>query len=289
MSAMKMSSAMNPTMIGGSAIMGQLGVSRADPAQRPTYLAGGADADQAVGAAQPAAALSLIIPRTGLNLPHRLSFDRWLSIGKQLAVTTSSSAWCLGDWLIYGETSFTGRYRRAIEQTSLEYKTLRNYAWVARKFPQPRRRGTLSFGHHAEVAALPEPEQDFWLRKAEALNWSRNEMRHMVQASLKERNGRERGAGQAGPVSPELPEPAQEWELAGAAEPASSPALALGGGDQFAHCPPGPATLGVEVTAEQFARIRQAASLAGLTVSAWAAVTLDRAARDVLRCDSTAG
>jgi hypothetical protein len=43
-----------------------------------------------------------------------------------------------------------------------------NYAWVARRFAMSRRRDTLSFGHHAEVAALPEPEQDFWLREAGA-------------------------------------------------------------------------------------------------------------------------
>lgn len=44
-------------------------------------------------------------------------------------------------------------------------------AWVARRFGKSRRRDTLHFSHHAEVAALAEPEQDFWLRKAEAHNW----------------------------------------------------------------------------------------------------------------------
>jgi hypothetical protein len=34
-----------------------------------------------------------------------------------------------------------------------------------------RRRDTLSFGHHAEVATLSEPEQDYWLRKAEEHRW----------------------------------------------------------------------------------------------------------------------
>ena len=43
----------------------------------------------------------------------------------------------------------------------LDYQTLRNYAWVARRFAMSRRRDTLSFGHHAEVPALPEPEQGY--------------------------------------------------------------------------------------------------------------------------------
>ena len=49
----------------------------------------------------------------------------------------------------------------------LDYQTLRNYAWVARRFPAGRRRAGVSFAHHAEVARLPEPEQDYWLRRAE--------------------------------------------------------------------------------------------------------------------------
>jgi hypothetical protein len=126
----------------------------------------------------------LRIPRTGLTLPQQLSFEKWLGIGRQLSAVVTSSAWCLGDWLVFGESAYNGRYREAIEQTSLDYKTLRNYAWVTRRFPLSRRRDSLSFGHHAEVAALPECEQDYWLRKAEDRRWSRNQLRREVRASL---------------------------------------------------------------------------------------------------------
>jgi hypothetical protein len=199
-----------------------------------------------------------ILRRTGLHLPHQIPYDKWLGIGRHLATTVSSSAWCLGDWLIYGEISFTGRYRKAIEQTSLEYKTLRNYAWVARRFTLPRRRGTLSFGHHAEVAALSEPEQEFWLRKAEVLGWSRNDIRREVHTSLRERRGQE-PAGARGRYE----EPAEQYPglpgQAGLIEP-----------------------LKVEVTAEQLEVISQAAGSARLTVSAWAALALEQAALSTL-------
>ncbi len=124
----------------------------------------------------------------GLVLPQQLPFERWVSIGRQLSAVCTSAAWCLGDWLVFGETAFTGRYRQAIEQTSLDYQTLRNYAWVAKRFPMSRRRDTLSFGHHAEVAALPEPEQDFWLRKAEEHRWPVKHLRREVRRSLTERS-----------------------------------------------------------------------------------------------------
>src|SRR5215469_16045133 len=51
----------------------------------------------------------------GLVLPRQLPFERWLGIGRQLSAVSSSSAWCLGDWLVFGERVFAGRYRQAIE------------------------------------------------------------------------------------------------------------------------------------------------------------------------------
>src|SRR5947209_690732 len=120
------------------------------------------------------------IGKVGLQFPKQLSFEGWLTVGRQLASVVTSSAWCLGDWIVYGESAYSGRYRDAVEQTSLDYQTLRNYAWVARRFAYDRRRAALSFGHHAEVAGLTDPEQDYWLRKAEDQGWSRNRLRREV-------------------------------------------------------------------------------------------------------------
>lgn len=131
---------------------------------------------------------STFITRRGLRLPGRMAFEKWLGIGNYLSEVMSASSWCLGDWLVYGEATFTGRYRDAIELTSLDYQTLRNHAWVARSFPMSRRRDRLSFTHHAEVAGLPEPEQDFWLLKAEQHAWSVKRLRREVRASQVERN-----------------------------------------------------------------------------------------------------
>lgn len=130
---------------------------------------------------------SAFVTRSGLLLPKQMSFDKWVGVGSYLSSIFSSSAWCLGDWLVYGETSFNGRYHDAIKLTSLDYQTLRNHAWVSRRFPMSRRRDRLSFTHHAEVAALAEPEQDFWLRKAEEHGWSVKRLRREVKASLLER------------------------------------------------------------------------------------------------------
>jgi hypothetical protein len=185
------------------------------------------------------------IPKNGLQIPRNFPFEAWIRLGEELSSFATSSAWCLGDWLIYGESFFSGRYRAAIERTSLEYQTLRNCAWVARKFPFDRRHDALSFGHHAEVASLPEPEQDFWLRKAESLGWSRNALRNQVRLSLRER------ANDAGH---------ENNNLSGAES-----------------------KIAINVTSEQLRVCEKAAETVGLPLNAWIARTLNAAAQEVLQ------
>jgi hypothetical protein len=62
---------------------------------------------------------------------------------------------------------------------------------VARRFSLSRRRDKLSFGHQVEVAALSDPEQNYWLRKAEEESWSRNRLRREVRESYRQRNQEE--------------------------------------------------------------------------------------------------
>jgi hypothetical protein len=119
---------------------------------------------------------------TALHLRHGIAFEDWLNLGQHILRVSSASCWWLGDWLIYGEHAYRGRYRAALERTPLDYQTLRNYAWVARRFELSRRRDKLSFQHHAEVATLTEADQEVWLQRAERLHWSRNELRRQLAA-----------------------------------------------------------------------------------------------------------
>ncbi|MFF4224699.1 LmbU family transcriptional regulator [Streptomyces sp. L500] len=120
--------------------------------------------------------------RTALRIPSGISLDAWQHLGRQIQELSNSSAWWLGDWLIYGQSEFPNRYKHAIAQTSLDYQTLRNYAWVARRFDAGQRHAGLSFQHHAEVAGLPVDERDRWLLRAAENRWSRNELRRQVRA-----------------------------------------------------------------------------------------------------------
>lgn len=227
------------------------------------------------GPGEPGEVGQIIMPRTGLQLARQLPFDSWLRIGRQLSAVSNASSWCLGDWLAYGETAYSGRYRDAVEQTSLDYQTLRNYAWVAKSFPLSRRRDSLSFGHHAEVAALPEHEQDFWLRKAQELGWSRNRLRRELRASLREQKADcPSSAGEPG-----------DGELPGGAPDAVGAAPASGE-------PADPDTdsahrLELDLTPEQLALCREAASREGLRVADWALQVLSHAASNTVQTEGT--
>ncbi len=115
--------------------------------------------------------------QVGHRLPASLSFERWQALGRRIGSITNASSWWLGDWAFYGEGRYGKKYKQAIAVTGLDHQTLRNYAWVAGRFDVSRRRDKLSFGHHAELAALSEHEQDEWLDQAERGRWSRNELR----------------------------------------------------------------------------------------------------------------
>lgn len=123
----------------------------------------------------------IMLTRLGLHIPEDLTYNGWEQAGRKLSHIVDSSAWCLGDWLIYGKNKYADRYLQAIEAAELDYQTLRNYAWVAGRFELARRHEALSFQHHAEVASLPPQEQDRWLAQAEEHNWSRNELRRRIR------------------------------------------------------------------------------------------------------------
>lgn len=140
----------------------------------------------------------VLATRVGLRFPDLLSYPDWETAGHQISRIVDSSAWCLGDWILFGQSRFRDRYRQAVEAANLDYQTIRNYAWVARAFEMSRRRDTLSFQHHAEVASMPPEQQDRWLDLAESGGWSRNQLRAEIR--------RDRG-GDLGPagLSDKLP------------------------------------------------------------------------------------
>ncbi|MFB4421400.1 LmbU family transcriptional regulator [Streptomyces sp. QL37] len=129
---------------------------------------------------------TVLTTRVGLQIPSKLSFKEWEDAGGQLAGVVDSSSWWLGDWLVYGKDNYADRYQRGIRTAGLKYQTLRNYAWVSRRFSLSRRRAKLSFQHHAEVASLPLKEQEIWLDRAEQGGWTTKLLRNALRDANRE-------------------------------------------------------------------------------------------------------
>lgn len=118
---------------------------------------------------------------TGLTLTGELSATDWQALGGQLFAIDRGLQWAIGDWINYGESRYGETYTAAMEATGKDRYVLANLAWVARKVERSRRRDTLSWSHHAEVAALDPAEQERILDRAEAEGWSQRAVRSAVQ------------------------------------------------------------------------------------------------------------
>lgn len=196
------------------------------------------------------------VQKSGMIFPQNLSERSWERIGTNLRELVNSSAWWLADWLIYGEAAYGWRrYKEAIERTGLDYQTLRNYAWVARRFEHDRRRDSLSFAHHAEVTRLSPQEQDYWLRKAEQQKWSRNELRRAVRASLAAQSDATEIPPSSGDEKQEVPRLA----TSGAAEKRRQKVT----------------TLTIELSVAQLEYLSEAAAAHGLPVDKWVTQVLE--------------
>jgi hypothetical protein len=120
-----------------------------------------------------------------------LTVADWARQGRWLGALGRGSGWWIGDWVRYGNARYGDRYGAAARVTGYDAQSLRNMAYVAGRFDVPRRRGGLSFSHHAELAGLPAAQQDLWLDRAEAGTLSVSSLRSEL------RQARHRAASRA--------------------------------------------------------------------------------------------
>ena len=119
----------------------------------------------------------------GLALASGLPYERWEAIGRALWAMEWGRLWWLGDWLAYGEHVYGERAAQAEALDGYDYATLSGARWVSGCIDVGRRRPTLSFAHHREVAALEPLEQERWLAAAAREGWSLQELRAVLRAA----------------------------------------------------------------------------------------------------------
>jgi hypothetical protein len=110
-----------------------------------------------------------------------LDLAEWVEHGRRIGGAGRSCGWWIGDWLRYGNERFGERYSRAANATGYDIQTLMNMVYVASHVAVSRRRETLSWSHHAELASLTVDEQDSWLERAAESRWSVRDMRTEIR------------------------------------------------------------------------------------------------------------
>lgn len=125
---------------------------------------------------------SVDVSQTSLSLPEGLALSDWRTLGEQLGRAERSVMWWIGDWWAYGEHRYGERAAivQAPDWTGPSYQTCRNAAAIAKRFEVSRRRDSLAFTHHAEVAALPAEQAEALLERAASEGLSTRALRAEV-------------------------------------------------------------------------------------------------------------
>lgn len=138
-----------------------------------------------------------VLTMTGLEyVGEDLTVQQWREMGNWLNQLKDSIQWMIGDWANLGVQhidtwvapdgrEFETRYAELLETTDYSYSTLRKFAFVSRAVPPERRRTSLTFSHHVEVAHLSEPDQEMFLDMAEP-NPNDEKPRRMAVRDLRE-------------------------------------------------------------------------------------------------------
>lgn len=115
---------------------------------------------------------SFRLQKNGLTPIGAPTYEEWISCGQFIKDAEQSVQFWIGDWLLFGEKTYGKvQYEQAIQQTGLDYSTLRDYKWVAHAVPVSLRNDKLGFHHHRQVANLPLEKQAYLLNKAVAEGW----------------------------------------------------------------------------------------------------------------------
>lgn len=129
---------------------------------------------EAVGAVTP----------TALILPPDTPYAECEALAAMFGQLHRTSAWLIGDLMNHVERVYGETVGQVAEATGLSPGTIHNYTSVCAHIPRSRRRATVPFSTHAELAYLPPDEQEKWLKEAAAKKWTKAELRQARKTEL---------------------------------------------------------------------------------------------------------
>jgi hypothetical protein len=127
-------------------------------------------------------AAGAVVTSTSLSLHDPdLPWEEYERLGQFIGDMNRACAWWVGDLVVFGEEIYGEAHAQIEQALGLAPQTIANRASVARHIPPGRRKQSLSFGTHAEVAYLPAKERDHWLSLADKGGWTRAKLREEMR------------------------------------------------------------------------------------------------------------
>jgi hypothetical protein len=135
-------------------------------------------------AATASSATGYRMTRVGLVIERELTQQEWTACGRKLAAFASSTAFAIGDWLVYGSGrgEWGETYEPAQRLTGKSFESLSQYARVSTAFPIDLREESTPWSIYRAALPLPDEDRLRAVRVAAANGWTRFDMDRFVQA-----------------------------------------------------------------------------------------------------------
>lgn len=124
-----------------------------------------------------ARAFTLVTPLGLRPIPRDWTREQDVAFGRSLIGIGEALPWNLGDYILAMEKKHGESYAQIAHDAGFNPHSGQNLARVAERIARSRRRESLPWAIHAEVANLEPKEQDGWLDQAEKGQWTREELR----------------------------------------------------------------------------------------------------------------
>ena len=128
------------------------------------------------------AMLNVTWSQSGITLDPDTTYDEWQEIGKRLMFLEKNIQFALGDWLNYGEHKWGDKYAQAVQELPYSHGSLRDMAWVSKRFDLSERSDKLTWSHYRTVAALEDEVAQDVLQRAADDSLSVSQVRELVQS-----------------------------------------------------------------------------------------------------------
>ena len=122
---------------------------------------------------------AVVFSENALAINTDLPFEIWQRGFEQLNRVDEAWNWWIGDYLNYGEQRYGEMYSQVLDGVS--YKKLSRCKVTAGVFPPSKRRPSLSFTHHCEVASFEESKRERLLDMAEQDGLSVSKLRDTIK------------------------------------------------------------------------------------------------------------